>query len=406
MKELTFIHAADLHLDSPMIGLKDLPQRIFRKLQESTFDALSKIVDSAIYHQVDFVILAGDLYDGEDRSIRAQTRFIKEMERLAERNISVFAIHGNHDHMEGNWTHLPMPENVYIFPHELETKSFLNKRDTSVNLYGFSYPRRHVYERMIQHYGKQEGADFHIGLLHGQLEGNNDHGNYAPFTLKELLEKGFDYWALGHIHKRNQLNSQPPVIYPGNIQGRNRKETGVKGCYLVHLTDAGADLQFIEASTVIWEELTVDASNISTFHDIYMMCRGALENVRKDNKGMILTLTLENVTIPNQEFKSLVNGELLEMLQDGEKDEEAFVWVADVFAIEKMEWTREQLANESEFYQELFQTACKYGQDDQSISPLYDHPTARKYLENLSEEEQGELVEEAEKLLVNLMYNL
>ncbi|MED3572495.1 DNA repair exonuclease [Cytobacillus praedii] len=404
MKRLTFIHAADLHLDSPMVGLKSLPEQIFKRLQESTFEAFGKIVDSAILHNVDFVIIAGDLFDGEDRSIRAQTRFIKEMKRLEEKHIPVFAVHGNHDHMEGNWTHLRMPENVYIFPHDVTAKTFTNQFGTSVNLYGFSYPKRHVYERMIQKYEKKNKADFHIGILHGQLEGNSDHGTYAPFILKELLDKGFDYWALGHIHKRNQLNLQPPVIYPGNIQGRNRKEQGEKGCYLVQLTDGEAELTFIESSSVIWRELTIDAAALSSFHEIYAACKKTVDQFRLDHKGIILTLTLENVNIPLQDYKSLENGELLEILQEDEKEEKAFVWIADLLIKEKLEWTHEQLSVESDFYQELFQTASNDHYLNQSISSLYDHPSARKYLDELSDEEKSRLAGEAEKLLVNLLY--
>lgn len=404
MKRLRFIHAADLHLDSPMIGLKALPEQIFRRLRESTFEAFGNIVDAAILHEVDFVIIAGDLFDGEDRSIRAQTRFIKEMKRLEEKSIPVFAVHGNHDHLEGKWTHLPLPENVYIFPHDVTAKTYINHCGTTVNLYGFSYPKRHVYERMIQKYAKKDKADFHIGILHGHLEGNSDHGKYAPFTLKELLDKGFDYWALGHIHKRNQLNFQPPVIYSGNIQGRNRKELGEKGCYLVQLTDGEAELTFIESSTVIWRELTIDAAAISSFHEIYAACKKNADQFRIDHKGVILTLTLENVNIPLQDYKSLENGELLEILQEDEKDEEAFVWVADLVIKEKLEWTHEQLATDSDFYQELFQTASNVSSLDQSISSLYEHPSARKYLEGLSDEEKSSLTEDAEKLLVNLLY--
>ena len=404
MKRLTFIHAADLHLDSPMIGLRHLPEQIFKKLKESTFEAFGNIVDSAIRYEVDFVIIAGDLFDGEDRSIRAQTRFLKEMKRLEERDISVFVIHGNHDHLEGTWTHLPMPENVYIFPYDVETKGFTTTSGTTVNLYGFSYPKRHVFDRMIQQYVKNGEADFHIGILHGHLEGNSEHGKYAPFTLKELLDKGFDYWALGHIHKRNLINHHPPVIYPGNIQGRNRKETGKKGCYLVQLTDGEAKMQFIESSTVIWEERTIDTAALSSFHEIYAACKNAVDQFRLENKGIILNLTLENVNIPIQDYKSLDNGELLEILQEDEKDEEAFVWVADLSIKEKPEWIRDHLANESDFYKELFQTALNGIKLEQSISSLYDHPSARKYIEALTDEEKRKVAEDAENLLVNLLY--
>lgn len=403
MKKVTFIHAADLHLDSPMVGLKHLPESIFRNLQESTFEALTKIVDTALIHHVDFVIIAGDIFDGEDRSIRAQIRFRNEMERLAERNIAVFAVHGNHDHLEGNWTHLPMPENVHIFPYDVEVINYSQNGGATVNLYGFSYPKRHVYERMINHFVKQDGADFHIGILHGHFEGNSEHGKYAPFTLSELLAKGFDYWALGHIHKQSDLHKQPPVVYPGNIQGLHRKEIGIKGCYLVHLTESGCERVFIETSAVVWEEQSIDASNRSSFHDIYLMCRKIIEERRKDNKGTILSLKIENVNFQEPEFKGLINGELVEILQDEERAEKRFVWISDLTFTEKKSWSRDSLARESDFYNELFKAAGHFEELDRSMAILYDHPSARKYLEGITDEEKSKLAEEAESLLVNLL---
>ncbi|KAB2337123.1 DNA repair exonuclease [Cytobacillus depressus] len=405
MKKVTFIHAADLHLDSPMVGLKSLPASLFKQLQESTFQSLSKIVDAALSHRVDFVIFAGDLFDGEDRSIRAQIRLLKEMERLAENNIPVYAVHGNHDHMDGSWTHLSMPDNVHIFSHEVETVKFSHAGGASVHLYGFSYPRRHVYERMIQHYSKKQGADFHIGILHGNLEGSKEHDKYAPFTIKDLLEKDFDYWALGHIHKRAVLHSSnPPIIYAGNIQGRNRKETGIKGCYLVELTNDSADCQFIETSAVIWEELLLDASHASTFQDIYHLCRNFIQEMRKDEIGLMVSLIIDQVHLSKQDLKSIINGELLEVLQDEEKDEEAFVWISDIKINEKNEWNRDQLAKDSDFFAELFQTSSQLEGLDDSLSALYDHPEAKKLLQKIADEEKEALAEEAESLLVNLLY--
>src|SRR4051812_21862531 len=124
MKRITFIHAADLHLDSPMTGLTHLPKPIFERIKDSTFAALKTLTEAAIKHQVDFVIIAGDLFDEEDRSVRAQTRLRKEMIRLYEHNIPVYIIHGNHDHLNGTWIHLDMPANVHIFSEKVEMKVF------------------------------------------------------------------------------------------------------------------------------------------------------------------------------------------------------------------------------------------------------------------------------------------
>ncbi|MBN8199005.1 metallophosphoesterase family protein [Bacillus sp. NTK034] len=404
MKRVTFIHAADLHLDSPMSGLKHLPPSIFKKLQESTFEAFTKIVDLAIFHTVDFIILAGDLFDGEDRSIRAQTRFRKEMERMAESGIAVYAVHGNHDHMDGRWAHLPMPENVHIFSHEVEVAKHIAKNGTSVHLYGFSYPKRHVAERMIDQYSRENGADLHIGILHGSFEGSSDHAQYAPFRINDLLEKDFDYWALGHIHKREILISLPPVIYPGNIQGRNRKETGPKGCYLVELDSSGAKKEFLEAAPVIWENAEIDASKSESYQEIYELCLSLIEEKRQNRMGTIINLTLKNVGLSDHELRSITSGELLESLQEEEAEEESFVWISGIEVNEKRLWNKEKLAHESDFFSELFKTAGHFAEGSESPLILYAHPLARRFIGELTKDEKQRIAEEAEALLVDLLY--
>ncbi|MCM3528565.1 DNA repair exonuclease [Cytobacillus oceanisediminis] len=404
MKRVTFIHAADLHLDSPMSGLKHLPPSIFKKLQESTFEAFTKIVDSAIFHNVDFIILAGDLFDGEDRSIRAQTRFRKEMERLAECGIAVYAVHGNHDHMDGRWAHLPLPENVHIFSHEVEVAKHIAENGTSVHLYGFSYPKRHVAERMIDQYSREKGADLHIGILHGSFEGSSDHAQYAPFRINDLLEKDFDYWALGHIHKREILITQPPVIYPGNIQGRNRKETGPKGCYLVELDSSGAKTEFLEAAPVIWENAEIDASKSESYQEIYELCLSLIEEKRQNRKGTIINLTLNEVGLSDHELRSITNGELLESLQEEEAGEESFVWISGLAVNEKRMWNKEKLAHESDFFSELFKTAGHFAEGSESALILYAHPLARRFLGELTKDDKQRIAEEAEALLVDLLH--
>ena len=157
-------------------------------LKESTFSAFKNVTDAAIENRVDFIILAGDLFDEEDRSVRAQTRLRKEMIRLNEHNIQVYIVHGNHDSLNGSWIHLEMPENVHIFAEKVEVKRFI-KGNINVHLYGFSYPSRHVKESMVSHYVKQEGADFDIGILHGHGEGNSEHGSIRSFFMSKSLLK-------------------------------------------------------------------------------------------------------------------------------------------------------------------------------------------------------------------------
>lgn len=404
MKQISFIHAADLHLDSPMVGLKHLPLNILARLRESTFTALQRLTQAAIDHQVDFVILAGDIFDGEDRSLRAQSRFRTEMQKLAEKQIPVFVIHGNHDHLNGSWIQLDMPENIYFFDSSVAMEELLTNRGEKVHLYGFSYPERHVYEKKIDEYQKVEPADFHIGILHGNEGGGTDHDNYAPFTIKELQEKQFDYWALGHIHKRAILSEAPPIIYPGNIQGRNRKETGAKGCYLVTLNEFEQKLEFVETSDVVWEEAIVDAAEAQSLQNILRLCQIEINRYRKENIGTLLTLKIINVQIDDWREKRTLDDELLELLIDSEDEEESFVWIIHLIISESQVIDRERLKTEASFFEELFKTVDAYQDIETELSPLFHHSLGRKYLSGLSDGEQKELLQKAEKLLINYLY--
>ncbi|MCM3602268.1 DNA repair exonuclease [Robertmurraya korlensis] len=400
MKKVKFIHAADLHLDSPMVGLKFLPASIFSRLKESTFVALERIVNKAIEEKVDFVILAGDLFDSEDRSIKAQTRLRNEMKRLQTHGISVFAIHGNHDHLDGSWAHLDMPENVHIFSTEVEKKLYQTANGSHIHLYGFSYPSRHVFERKIVDYRKEEEADFHIGILHGNIEGNHDHGNYAPFSLKELLDKDFDYWALGHIHKGSILSQDPPVIYPGNTQGRNRKETGIKGGYLIELEEGKKSIDFFPTSDCVWIEKEINVSEVNGFEQLYLTCKSVLDTERENKIGILLKLHLTNLLKENNPSERDILNDLLEALQEDEREETSFVWPYAVTAEEQSIWDRETLANQTDFYGELFRLSEEPGELERGLDLLYKHPQARKFLNPLTDEEKKEMIQYAECFLV------
>lgn len=403
MKKISFIHGADLHLDSPMIGLSKFPDAIFKRLRESTFRALKNLTDAAIEREVDFVILAGDLFDGEDRSLKAQSRLRSEMLRLKSHGIPVFAVHGNHDHLGGSWVQLEMPDNVHIFSSQVEVKVLHTKSGTIVHLYGFSYPERHVLDRRVKEYRLADGADFHIAILHGNEEGSQEHGNYAPFTLRELIEKRFDYWALGHIHKRSVLSEDPTVVYPGNIQGRNRKETGAKGCYFVTMTPSDTKLDFIETADVIWDHISVDVQDARSFHEIYTICQNAISSCRKKGQGILLSVTLKNVQLDDDQERRAAS-EMWDLLADEEHDTESFIWIVHFEVEDEILINKEQLEAEGEFYRELFATGAQYTDPEKALTPLYEHSLGRKYLPVLTEDEQHELLKKAENLLVTLLY--
>lgn len=249
---MKFIHAADLHLDSPFLGLQHLPNALLAQVRASTFTAATKVFDKAIAEHVDFVLLAGDLFDRAEQSVAAQAYLFEQFDRLNDAGIPALISFGNHDYLADQHQTVAYPANVTVFGPEVGTQMLTLASGETVAISGFSYPQRWVPEDQVIQFPTHAATDWHIGMLHGAVStGSGDH--YAPFTVAELLAKHYDYWALGHIHHRQVLNDQPPILYAGNTQGRAITETGTKGAYLVTSRNGQLVPEFFETSTINWE---------------------------------------------------------------------------------------------------------------------------------------------------------
>ncbi|MFD3447258.1 exonuclease SbcCD subunit D [Microbacteriaceae bacterium 4G12] len=402
MRKLTFIHAADLHLDSPFKGMEtSVPPVLFERMKESTFRSFSRIVDKAIQEQVDFVVLSGDLYDAETRSLRAQVFVREQLRRLHTYHIPVYIIHGNHDHLGGSWAAIEFPDNVHVFcePY-VEKKPFYKNGELYAYIYGFSYHQKAVTENMTAQYTKDDSAIFHIGMLHGSLDGNTDHSRYAPFLLRELLEKQFDYWALGHIHKRSILSLQPPIVYPGNIQGRHRKESGEKGCYLVSLTEQEAAYTFLSTADVIWEEAVISIEGMETVDELLQCCYETIANKRHETNGVLLTLTFSGCGIVASHLQDVKQVEdMIHIVSEGEERED-FVWIVKWINQTVSDQAWEQMKQEHHFLGDLLQEAESFLGIEDILRPIWGSSAARKTLVPFTAEECEEIRKEAERLLV------
>lgn len=399
MEPLRFIHAADLHLDSPFKGMEvELPKELFARMKESTFSSFSRIVQVAIEEKVDFVLLAGDLYDADARSIRAQLFLRNELQRLDDHNISVFIIHGNHDHLGGSFAEIEFPSNVTVFEKDtVEYKPFYKNNQLSAYIYGFSYLQQAVFENMTSQYEKTEQAPFHIGMLHGSVEEASDHSRYAPFLVRELLDKQFDYWALGHIHKRNVLYEQPPIIYPGNIQGRHRKETGEKGCYLVTL-GSSVSYTFVPTADVIWEEASISIDGLQYIDELLERCYTMVKQMRRKNEGTLVILTFTGygeLSIYLQDPKQLE--EIVQLLQ--RQEDRQFVYVVKCYNHTLSNDAMEAMKQESHFIGELLHEveSCTYLES--IVKPLWQSGAA-KAIDAFNEEEKEEILQEAKRIML------
>src|SRR6059058_3090417 len=265
MEPLRFIHAADLHLDSPFRGIADASAGLRDQLQSATLAALSRVVDHTIYSKADFLIIAGDIYDSKDRNLRALVSFRKEMERLAERNVPVYIVHGNHDPLNGWGSGFQLPPNVITFGGRVDTEPYIRCGRESAEITGVSYTRERVTDNLASSFKPKENAPYSIAILHTNVGHQSGHADYAPATITELNSAGFHYWALGHVHARSVLGTDPAmVVYPGNTQGRNPRENGPRGCFQVDVDMQGrAHLEFVDTSVARWAHLDVSIANMS-----------------------------------------------------------------------------------------------------------------------------------------------
>ncbi|EKF1959447.1 exonuclease SbcCD subunit D [Listeria monocytogenes] len=395
MKEIQFLHMADLHLDSPFIGLSTLPQPLFSAMQESTFQSLERITTVAIKEAVDFVLIAGDIYDSEDQSVRAQARFAKEMKRLEAANIPVFMIHGNHDFIEKHKEKLALPSNVHVFSEQVEVMSHKTATGVSVNIYGFSYNERHIRSSRVGEYKIQGDADFHIALLHGsEVSSSEEHDVYAPFRVQEISKKGFDYWALGHIHKRQLLAESPSIYYPGNIQGRNRKESGEKGASIITLSEASTTIDFIGTSPIIWEEAVITLPENSEINAFYRETTKLLESYQGRSHSYFL-----HIIVKLENKQKIDTNDWLQMLQEEvEITDNTFVWIHKLTTeitnqSNSQTWYESHLAGEE--IKHSFETLQDESAFYQAVEALYLESGVSRYLDDLSEIDRERLLHDA-----------
>ena len=281
---VVFVHAADLHLDAPFVGISAEDARVGSVLADATYRAFERVIDVCIERSADFLVIAGDVYNSADRSLRAQLRFSREMERLAEAGIGAFVAHGNHDPASGWSAGLRLPETVRVFPTDRVAR-FEVERDGEVvaAVYGRSFGRAAETDNLARGFSRQEGEPVAVAVLHANVGGQPDHDPYAPASLDDLRAARMDYWALGHIHKQQELSRDPWAVYPGSPQGLNPKETGSHGCAVVTVSGGGAlDVEYVECAAVTWHAIGVDVSSAGSIDDVRRALRDECERVRRE----------------------------------------------------------------------------------------------------------------------------
>ncbi|MDV6344023.1 DNA repair exonuclease [Nitrosomonas sp. Is37] len=316
---MKFIHAADIHLDSALKGLERYEGAPVDEIRSATRRSFDNLIELAIDEEVNFVLLAGDLYDGDWRDYNTGLYFVERMGRLRDAGIRVYVVTGNHDATSQITKYLRLPDNVKMFATYTPERVVLE--DLDVAIYGQGFASRAVMENLSLAYPQGDPNYFNIGLLHTCLDGKPGHEPYAPCTVDGLRSKGYQYWALGHVHKREEISRDPWIVFPGNIQGRHIRETGPKGCTLVTV-DNGEVLAVThrDLDVLRWSLCEVNLTDSETVSDAYEQVRKVLQQALDSAQGrpVAARLVLEGACVAHsrlhaelehwtQEYRALAN---------------------------------------------------------------------------------------------------
>jgi DNA repair exonuclease SbcCD nuclease subunit len=293
MASFKFLHTGDIHLDSPLKGLAGQEGPAAELIRTATRQAFSNLIALAIEEEVAFVVIAGDLYDGDWRDYQTGLFFVRQMGRLANAGIRTYLIWGNHDAESQITKRLNLPDHVKVLS---SRKPQTVKLDgLPVAIHGQSFKQRDIAENLVPAYPAPVAGYFNIGVLHTGLGGMGGHANYAPCTMDDLVNKGYDYWALAHVHQGRVLHERPHVVFCGNLQGRHIRETGPKGACLVSVKNGAVDdVTTLQCSVVRWARLNVVADKANHFNDLVDAIRGAIA-VAADDAGQLLACRIEIV---------------------------------------------------------------------------------------------------------------
>lgn len=289
---MRFIHCADLHLDSPLRGLERYEGAPVHDMREATRRSFTNIIALALEREVDFILIAGDVFDGDLLDFNAGLFFANQLRRLADANISAFIIRGNHDAMSKISRAVPLPKNVHVF------KS--SKPETVVDellgfaIHGQSFATGVVTDDLSAQYPDVHSGLLNIGLLHTALAGREGHEPYAPTTSEKLASKGYHYWALGHVHNREIVRENPWIVFPGNTQGRHARELGEKGCMVVEgdAEEGIRSVDFVATDVARWQHLRLDATDAITMDDLQASFQQSVRDAILESGDRLLAFRL------------------------------------------------------------------------------------------------------------------
>ncbi|MFW6178963.1 MAG: metallophosphoesterase, partial [Desulfohalobiaceae bacterium] len=416
MSSFRFVHAADLHLDAPFQGLSLDSKELGQRLRQSTFQALENLVWLCLQQKADFLLISGDVYNQEDRSLRAQLRFREALDQLSKQGVAVYLVHGNHDPVGSSIQALTWPENVHVFTcSEPETRPFVRDGNILALIHGASHTRSNETRNLAKAFKRAPQDVFQIGLLHCNLGSTTGHQPYAPCSLQDLTRTELNYWALGHVHSGGIYSRDPYVVYPGNIQGLSILEQGPRGCYVLDVhPDFQLESAFYPLDVLRWAEIRLDIQNLPSLDRLE---ETILQEIRTrqeqaENRGLLCRIVLRGRGSLHNLLRREEDQEgLLQRLREQYQDLEPLVWIKDLRLETAPEIDLESRRRQGDFLAEVLdQAESLLAREDlqdflqQEILPeLFQHRRARKLLQGLSQAEAKELLHQAEIFCADLL---
>lgn len=399
-----FVHAADVHLDTPFAAIGRAAPEIAERLRDASLEAFDALVRMAIERQAAFVVIAGDLHDAADRGVRSQLRFLRGVEWLGEHGIRVFVAHGNHDPLSG-WSAIRLPPaNLTVFGSEsVESYPVTRGDEILAQVYGISYPRRDVTTNLSLLFRRQDTPGLHVGVLHCNVGAQPDHPAYSPCSIADLTGAGMDYWALGHVHRHLRLSEERPwIVYPGSLQAGKSNEVGPRGAVLVEAAGSNVErVDFIELDRIRFAQVEVDISNET---DLHSLRRAILKLAVPEERDLLLTVKLCGRGPLHRDLRRPgVVADLLRDIRDELGLASPFLWVDRIVDQTRAELDRETIRKRGDFSADLTRLVDELRADPEALGVLATKLASAPRPDNENPDDFEALLREAEDRALDLL---
>ena len=376
MEKVRFVHASDLHLDASFGGVDATDETVAGAFSRSTLEALDRVVSLCIDREADFLVIAGDLFNSADRSLRGELAFQRAMRRLADKGIAAFVVQGNHDPADGWSAGLELPDTVAVFSAaEVERREFRRNGEVVCAIYGRSFPSRQVTENLARDFERRSEDPLAVAVLHTNVGQLSAWDNYAPCSIEDLRAAGMDYWALGHIHVPGRISDNPVAVYSGSTQGLNPTEEGPRGCFVVDLDRDGAREEFVETSSIRWKRVEIEVAGTEDLEGLRATVRRACDAAREDSGGRPLVLRIElngRSPLHSDLGRPGVLSDLVVDLREEQLGIEPWIWIDRLRDRTRPAIDLEALAGEEGLRGDLVRLAAEWQKDAAAANEMLD----------------------------------